>query len=438
MAASPKTRYTKSGRFHIAYQVIGDGPIDLVFVSPSVSHLECTWEHPLPATWLERLASFTRLILFDKRGVGMSDRVADHELPTLEERMDDLRAVMDAVGSERAAVFGASEGAAMSVLFAATYPDRTSSLLLWGACAHVPRRHREAMQAQEDEMERTWGDADALARERPDLAFDRTYLEWFAKLSRMAATPGAAVTYGRMNQQIDVREVLPVIRVPTLVLHRTGDPVIPIEAGRYVAERIPDATFIELEGTSHHPWVGDGDSVLGEIEQFLTGARHSREPDRVLATVLFTDIVESTEKVASLGDRAWRALLSSHDALMRKQIAEHRGREVTKAGDGFLAIFDGPARAIRAACSMRDAARRLGVEIRAGLHCGECELIGDDVAGIAVHIGARVAAQAAPGEVLVSSTVKDLVAGSTISFTDHGMKALKGVPGEWHLFAIAV
>jgi class 3 adenylate cyclase len=439
----PETKYAKSGDVYIAYQVVGNGPLDLVYVPGWVTHLEYGWEEPGLARFYQRLASFSRLILFDKRGTGLSDRVAESELPTLEQRMDDVRAVMDAVGSERAAVLGASEGGNLSVLFAATYPERTIALVTIGIYAKriwapdypwapTPEERQEWF----DTLERDWGGEVDLATLAPSAAHDPRFRQWFATYLRRSASPKAALAFARMNTQIDIRHLLPAIQAPTLVLHRTGDLDSNVEEGRYIGQRIPGAKYVELSGTDHIPWVGDADAVLDEIEEFLTGVRHVAEPDRVLATVLFTDIVSSTEQAAAMGDRRWRDLLESHNLLMKRELARFRGREVKSTGDGVLATFDGPARAIRCAQAIRDGVRGLGIEIRAGLHTGECEVMGEDVGGIAVHIGARVASLAGPGEVLVSGTVKDLVAGSGIQFADRGAHILKGVPDQWRLFAV--
>jgi class 3 adenylate cyclase len=438
----PETRYAKNGDVHVAYQVVGEGELDLVFVPGWISHLEYAWEEPSFARFLERLASFSRLIMFDKRGTGMSDREAG--LPTLEERMDDVRAVMDTVGSKRAAILGTSEGGNMSVLFAATYPERTIALVTFGIFAKriwsedypwAPTpEEREAWYA---ELEREWGGPAELGTLAPSRAADERFAAWWATYLRLGASPTAALTLARTNTQIDVRDVLPTIGVPTLVLHRTGDRDVSVEEARYIAARIPGARLVELPGEDHLVFAGDQDALLDEIEEFLTGVRRGPEPDRVLATVLFTDIVGSTERVAELGDRGWRDVLERHHAVVRRALARFRGREVDTAGDGFLATFDGPARAIRCAEAIIEAVHQLGLDVRAGIHTGECERVGEGVRGIAVHIGARVAAQANPGEVLVSSTVKDLVAGSGIRFEERGERALKGVPGAWRLFAAA-
>jgi class 3 adenylate cyclase len=442
----PKTRYAKSGDMSIAYQIAGDGPNDLVYVPGWVSNVETAWEDPPVARFLERLSSFSRLILFDKRGTGLSDRVPLNELPTLEQRMDDVRAVMDTAGSERAALFGASEGGVMCALFAATYPERSSALIVYGSYAKAlsdseypwGAAERETAEDFLEALAEVWDDAGGLLRVwAPGVADDEGARDRFGRYLRSGASPSAAVALTRMNLEIDIRHVLPVIRVPTLVLHRAGDGLISVEAGRHMAEQVPGARFVELPGEDHLWFHGDSGAILDEVEEFLTGARGVHEPDRVLATVMFTDIVDSTQRAVEMGDRRWRDLIGRHDALMRGQLERFRGREVKTMGDGFLATFDGPARAIRCACSAREAVRQLGIEIRAGLHTGECELIGEDVGGIAVNIGARVAAKAGSGEVLVSRTVTDLVAGSGIDFTERGAHALKGVPGEWRLFAVA-
>jgi pimeloyl-ACP methyl ester carboxylesterase len=441
MSDLPRTRYVKSGEVHIAYQVLGDGPIDLLWVPGFVSHLEYDWEHPRPARFFRRLASFSRLIRFDKRGTGLSDRVA---IPTLEERMDDVRAVLDATGSSRAALIGVSEGGPMSLLYAATYPERTSALVLYGSYArrawapdHPFGVTSERMRGILETLEKDWGASVAMEIWSPSMLGDEAYKQWRATYLRLAASPGAAISVMRMNMEIDARHVLPAIGVPTLILHRTGDRLTPVDQARHMAEHIRCAKLVELPGEDHTPWVGDTDALLDEIEEFLTGIRHGPEPDRILATVLFTDIVGSTKRAVELGDRDWRELLEQHHAIVRRQLARFRGHEVNIAGDGFLATFDGPGRAIRCAVSICREVRSLGIDVRAGLHSGECQVEDSKVEGIAVHIGSRVAATAKPGEVLVSSTVKDLVVGSGIAFEDRGMHALKGVPGEWHLFAVA-
>jgi pimeloyl-ACP methyl ester carboxylesterase len=436
---SPETHYAKSGDVNIAYQVVGDGRLDVVLVPGFVSHLESDWDEPRSAHFLERLASFSRLIRFDKRGTGLSDRPAG--LPDLETRMDDVRAVMDAVGSERAALFGYSEGGPMCCLFAATYPDRTTALVLYGTYAdrsgpdddYPWAATWDQRQAYADEVERTWGLESDLGTMAPNA--DAALTAWWRTRARASASPGAARALILMNSRIDVRSILPSIRLPTLVLHRRGDRDSRPEEGQYIADRIPDARFVELTGEDHLPWI-DADQIIDEVEEFLTGVRRGPTPDRVLATVLVTDIVGSSERAAELGDRRWRDLLEAHHALVRKELARWRGQEVDTAGDGFLATFDGPARAIRCACAIRDGLHALGLEIRAGLHTGECEIIGGKLGGIAVHTGARVAAKASPGEVLVSGTVRDLIAGSGIELEDRGVHALKGIPGNWPLLAV--
>jgi pimeloyl-ACP methyl ester carboxylesterase len=442
---TPETQYARSGDVNIAYQVVGEGPLDLVYVPGWVSNVELIWDEPAMAHFLERLASFSRLILFDKRGTGLSDRVSNDKLPTLEERMDDVRAVLEEVGSSRAALFGHSEGGNMCVLFAATYPERTSALVTLGSFAR--RRDPDddypwAPTAENREetaldFERNWGhlrpeDVEYYA---PSRLGDDQFVRNLERYLRRSASPGAAAALLRMNSYIDVRDVLPTIRVPTLVLHRTGDHDVDVAEGRYLASKIPGARFVELPGDDHWISAGNPDEIADEIESFLTGTRPAEELDRVLATVLFTDIVDSTKRAVELGDRRWRQLLNTHDAAVRRELERFRGREVDTAGDGFFATFDGPARAVRCAISIGDAVRELGLDLRAGIHTGECELDGPKVRGIAVHTGARVASLAAPGEVLVSRTVKDLVAGSGLDFVDRGVHELKGVPGEWRLYA---
>jgi pimeloyl-ACP methyl ester carboxylesterase len=438
----PRTQYARSGDLHIAYQVVGEGPLDLVYVPGWVSHVEQAWEEPSLARFLNRLASFSRLIVFDKRGTGLSDRVPNAELPPLEARMDDLRAVMDAAGSERAAVFGFSEGGNLSALFAASHPARVAALVLFGTFSKRLRTpdYPWAPTAAErrafcEEVERDWASGIDLARYVPSKLGDAAFLTRLSAYFRNAASPGAAVALLRMNSEIDVRGVLPAIHVPTLVINRTGDRSVHVEEGRYMAKQIPGARFVELPGEDHMPWVGDQDAILDEVQEFLTGVRPAREPDRVLATVLVTDIVGSTRHAMRLGDRGWSELLARHHDLVRRELGRFHGREVDTAGDGFLATFDGPARAVACACRIREAVTELGLEIRAGLHTGEIELADGQVRGIAVHTGARIAAAAQPGEVLVSSTVKDLVSGSGLAFEPRGAHALKDIPRAWDLFA---
>jgi len=444
----PETRYARSGDLNIAYQVSGDGPIDLVFVPGYVTHLELHWSIPSFTPFLEHLSSFARLIRFDKRGTGMSDGVSG--APTLEARMDDVRAVMDAVGSEQAAFYGLSEGAAMSILFAATYPERIAALAVRSA---FPRR----MWAPDYPWGRTEADyerevADALevfgSRERALAAIQRLGIftneeaGMFLQMMRFGTSPGALQALHRMNKEIDIRHVLPSVRVPTLILHGLEDTVVPIEVARYLAAQIPTSRLVELPGIGHLALGGPTADPIGqEIQQFLeevraAGGWEQTEPDRVLATVLFTDIVGSTTRAAELGDRAWRSLLEEHHRLIRRELVRFRGSELDVAGDGFFARFDGPARAVRCACAITEGVREIGLELRAGLHTGECELMDGKVGGIAVHIGARVAKEAQPGQVLVSSTVKDLVAGSGLRFLEQGTATLKGVPDEWRLYAV--
>lgn len=435
--AAPETRYTKSGDVHIAYQVVGNGPLDIVFVPGFVSNVENSWEDPGLAHFLTRLASFSRLILFDKRGTGLSDRLAS--IPTLEERMDDVRAVMDATGSQRAGLFGISEGGAMSTLFAATYPERVRALVLYGTYAHFSSwvLPPDRIQAFIDLVDKSWGTGETVRTFAPSRAQDDRFRAWWARFERLGASPSAVIALVRMNSEIDVRHVLPAIGVPTLVMHRAGDSRVNVGAGRFLAQHIPGAKYIELPGSDHVAWVGDIDSITSEVEEFFTGSRPHAEVDRVLATVLFTDIVDSTRRVSELGDQRWRLLLDRHDEIARREIARHRGREIKSLGDGFLATFDGPARAVRCAQEITGAARTaLGVEIRSGVHTGEIEVKGDDIGGIAVHIASRVAALAGAGQVLVSSTVRDLVAGSGLRFRDYGNRAAKGLPDDLRLFLL--
>jgi class 3 adenylate cyclase len=436
----PETRYAKSGEVNVAYQVLGEGPIDLVYVWGWISHLDFQWTDPTIASFLRRLASFSRLIMFDKRGIGLSDPVG--ATPTFEERMDDIRAVMDAVGSERAALLGFSEGAALSVLFAATYPERTTGLILYDGVlvgslvtnGLADPRWVEASRRIVDTIDR-WGEGETMRWIAPTLADNPAARRFWGMFERASASPGMARALWEAVQHADVRPALPTITAPTLVLHH-ADTQIPVTQGKLAAQLIPGARYLELAGRDHLPGAGDPEAIAGEIEEFLTGARPGGSPDRVLATVLFTDIVDSTRRAAEMGDSAWRQLLERHDALTRSHLERFRGREVKQTGDGFVASFDGPARAIRCACSIRDEVRELGVAIRAGIHTGECELVSDDLAGLAVHVAARVGATARPNDVLVSGTVRDLVMGSGIDFADRGRRELKGVPGEWQLFAV--
>jgi class 3 adenylate cyclase len=433
-------RYAKSGDVHIAYRVFGQGSHDIVLVPGTTSHVELYWELPVNAYMLRRLTSFARVIVFDKRGQGLSDRVGEQ---TIEERIGDVVSVMDAAGSERATIYGWSEGGPMSLLFAATYPERTASLVLFGSYASIQAAPWAITPEQWERftvaMEKRWGQGILVPLNAPSRATDEAFVRWGAQLERASASPGAIVALVRANYLIDVRHILPTIQSPTLIFHRVGDALVPVAAGRYLAEQIPGARYIELPGTDHMIQALDEDildRLLDEVEEFITGERQRLEPDRVLATLMFTDVVGSTERAVALGDTRWRELLTDFYATVRKELGTFRGRAVNTTGDGVLATFDGPARAIRCAQSILERVRPLGIQIRTGLHTGECELMGDDVGGIAVHIAARVQAKAEPDEVLVSSTVKDLVAGSQLRFADRGSHELKGVPDEWRLYAV--
>jgi class 3 adenylate cyclase len=431
----PKAQYAKSGDVRIAYQVVGEGPFDLVFVPGFISNLDLAWEEPYRARVWARLASFARLVMFDKRGTGLSDRTVG--VPTLEERMDDVRAVLDAVGSQQAALFGISEGGAMSLLFAATYPERTRALVLYGTYGHFrswvlpPDRIEAAL----DRMEKNWGTGDSLRLFAPSVASDETFKLAWARFERLSASPSAVIALMRMNSEIDVRPILPSIRVPTFIIHRQGDVRVNVEAGRFMARQIPNAKYLELPGSDHMLWTGETERIMDEVEEFLTGSRSAVESDRVLATVLFTDIVNSTKRAETIGDRAWHDVLDRHNALVRREISRHRGHEVRTMGDGFLATFDGPARSIRCALAINEGVEALGLQVRAGLHTGEVEMANGDLSGIAVHIASRVATMAKPGQVLVSNTVRDLVAGSNIRFHDEGSHPLKGLTERVRLFA---
>jgi pimeloyl-ACP methyl ester carboxylesterase len=423
--------------------VLGEGPLDLVLVPGFISHLDLWWSIPETTGFLRRLASFSRLILFDKRGTGLSDPVPG--VPTLEDRMEDLHAVLDAAGSERTALLGVSEGGPMSILYAATYPERTTSMVLYGSSPRfsdtgdfIPERREffARIRREVESLVDDWGEGRSVDVFAPSMAGDEGTKRTFGLFERASASPAMVGALFESWWDMDVTRALSVVSAPTLILHRVGDPILPVEAARYMAERIPGAKLVELPGDDHVPWLGGSEPLLDEIEQFLTGARQSREPDRVLATVLFTDIVESTKKASELGDRRWRELLESHDARVRRQVETHGGRVVKNLGDGYLATFDGPARAIRCACTLAEDAESLGIELRAGVHTGECETIGDDMGGMAVHIAARVVSKAGPGEVMVSSAVRDLVVGSGIEFAVRGSHELKGVPGTWTLLAV--
>jgi class 3 adenylate cyclase len=438
----PKTQYARNREVSIAYQVVGEGPLDVAVVPGFISHLDLWWTIPETTAFIRRIASFARLILFDKRGTGLSDPVAGPS--TLEDRMEDLHAVLDAAGATRPALIGISEGGPMSLLFTATYPDRVSSLVLYGTFSSfrdqefVPESHWAKMGELLEIVEEHWGEGLAIEWFAPNLAGSPTLRRTWGLFERAAASPGMVTALINSYTEIDVAHVLPTVQVPTLVLHREGDVAVPVEVGRMLARRIPSARYVELEGNDHIPWFGDRDRLLDEVEEFLTGSRHVPEPDRALATVLFTDIAGSTDRAAALGDRRWREVLERHHALVREELAAHGGREVKTLGDGFLATFGGPARAIRCACSIAEHSSSEGLDVRAGVHTGECELMGDDVGGIAVHIGARVAALGDAGDLLASSTVKELLTGSGFEFVDRGEHVLKGVPGNWRIYAVEV
>ncbi|HEY5942021.1 MAG TPA: adenylate/guanylate cyclase domain-containing protein [Solirubrobacterales bacterium] len=436
-----ETHYADSDGVSIAYQVYGDGPVDFVLVSGFVSHVELLAEDPATARFFRRLTGFSRLLVYDKRGQGLSDRPG--RPPTLEESMDDLRAVVKAAGFERPAILGISEGGPMSTLYAATYPDEISALILFGTFARMVETDDFPHGISDEQLDkwaslvrRDWGGPVALDVWAPSRVGDGEFERWWARLLRQGTSPAGAIALMDLYREMDVRSILPAVDVPTLVLHRLGDRMISVDQGRYLAASIPGARLVELPGNDHLPFAGDLDAILGEVEEFLVGGRVATESERALATILFTDIVGSTEKAAELGDLGWRQLLERHDAAVRRQLSLHRGREVKTMGDGFLATFDGPARAIRCASAVRDEVAGLGIEVRAGIHTGEVELIGDDVGGMAVNIGARIGALADPGEVLVSSTVRELVVGSGLEFEERGVENLKGAPGEWRLFAI--
>jgi class 3 adenylate cyclase len=438
----PKTRYARSGDVSIAYQVFGEGSLDLVFIPGFVSNVDHYWELPGPSRIFERLASFSRVILWDKRGTGRSDPV--DRVPTLDERTDDLMAVMEAVGCERAALWGVSEGGPMGLLFAAAHPERASALVLYGASPRFSAApgwewgwSSDEIRQRLDEIEHDWGEGALLSLFAPSYASSEPARLAWGGYQRNGASPRMARAVYQALCEIDCRDILPAVQVPMLILHVTGERVAHVEAARYMAQRIPGARMVAFPGQDHLALMFDPDPIVDEIEQFLTGVRHDEQPDRVLATVMFTDIVESTARATELGDHRWRDLLASHDAAVRQQLERFGGREVKATGDGFLATFAAPSRAISCACAVRDAVRPLGIDVRVGLHTGECETRGADVAGVAVHTGARVASLASAGEVLVSSTVKDLVAGSRIKFVDRGTHALRGVPGEWRLFAVS-
>jgi len=441
-------RYAKAGDVHIAYRTLGDAPLDLVFISGAISNVELDWDEPRYVSFMERLASAARVITLDRRGVGISDRVAS---PSLEDRMEDVRAVLDDVGSRSAVLFGFLDGGAMATLFAATYPDRVRGLVLyafeprrrwapdypWGLTPDAARRHLEDALGGWNDIERRG--REELAITAPGQTADEDLILWLGRWRRLSTSPGAFAEFRRVNLDVDVRHVLPAIRIPVLVVHRPDQKVVNGEVARYVAKQIPTATYLELPGRDLWPFLEGSAEMADAVVAFLRETTHAaleEESERVLATILFTDIASATERAAQIGDVRWREVLANHHRVVRQQLARFRGREVDTAGDGFFASFDGPARGIRCATAITEQVRSLGLEVRAGLHTGECEVVDGKVAGIAVHIGARVAAQAAPGEVLVSSTVRDLVAGSGLRFEDRGDQELRGIPGEWHLYAV--
>ena len=437
----PEIRYAKAGDIQIAYQVFGDGTRDLVVVPGWLSNLEILWEDPAYARFLRGLASFARVIVFDKRGTGLSDRVTDS--PTLEERMEDVHAVMDAVGSQRAALFGYSEGGPMCALHSVTYPERTAALIMHGS---YPRRVKSddfphgsdpaLIDAFLRSIERDWGGPVGIELRMPSVANDPSVRQWWARLLRMSASAKAALILTRCNAEIDIRHLLPAIRVPTLIMHATGDRTSPVECSRYMAKHIPGARLVEFPSDDHVPWVGCPDRVLDEMAQFLTGAHHVQEVGRIVATIMFTDIVDSTRLATELGDAKWTQLRATHNEVVRHELAASRGREIDNAGDGFCASFDGPARAIRCAGAIRAGIERIGLKLRIGLHTGECVLEPNRVSGVALHLAARVAAKAGAGEVVVSRTVKDLVAGAGIVFADLGAHQLKGFNDPWQLYRV--
>ena len=437
----PQTQYTKSGDVHIAYQVAGEGARDLVYLPGIFAHIELQWEEPSYARFLRRLSSFTRLIMLDTRGTGLSDHAV--QLPLLEHQMDDVTAVLDAVGSARAVLFGFSQSGPMAALYAATHPRRTEALVLYGAYASAAAKPDYPWGRSPDwikefhmALDSSWGRGAFLKDVAPSRQDDAAFRRWWGRFERYSSAPGNALAFGQAHVQDDVRDVLPTISVPTLVIQRPDDSYRDAGHGRYLASRIPEAKYVEVPGSDHLPYVGDQDAILDELEEFLTGVRPAADPQRVLTTLLFTDMIGSTKMVADVGDREWRNLLDGHRMIAERALERYRGRLIKTMGDGLLATFDGPARAIRCAADMRDSVRELGLHIRAGVHTGEVELLGEDVGGIAVHIAARVSALAVSDEILVSRTVKDLVAGSGIEFEDRGAHVLKGVPDEWRLYAV--
>lgn len=434
LISPPITQYAKSEGVHIAYQEFGDGPVNIVFVPGFVSHIDNYWSHPEFATWLERLGSFARVAMFDKRGTGMSDRVP--QLPSMDERMDDVRAVMDAAHMERAAIFGISEGGSLAALFAAHHPERCDALIVYGGFAQFGSWYptEESFQGLLDYIDTGWGSGESLPLFAPTYHDDDGLKMWWGRFERLGADPGAAINLMQMNSKIDIAEVLPTIHVPTLILHRSEDTTIDFDGGLQMADLIPGARLVELPGSDHLPFVGDTPlRIVDEIERFLTGGLARPEVDRVLATVLFTDIADSTARAAAVGDERWHNLLKAHDDIVREALSRHRGTEIKNTGDGFLVTFDAPARAIRCALSITQSVKALGIEVRAGLHTGEIHVVDGDIKGISVHIASRVSDVAKGGEVLVSRTVKDLIAGSGIELEPYGTFTLKGVPDEWDL-----
>ena len=441
MSPSPDIRYTKNGDVHLAYSVFGAGAIDLVIVPGFVSHLEAGLENAAFAKYVERLTSFARIAAFDKRGTGLSDRGTG--VDALEEYATDVGAVMDAAGFDRAAIFGVSEGGSIATLFTAMFPERISALIVYGGWPKVVRSDdfpigvpREVLDAGVDYIADKWGTGVGLSAWAPSIGKDPEERKWWARFQRLAASPNDVRSIIKMYQEIDIRHVLPVIDAPTLILHRKDDRMVPATSGRWLADHIPGAKYVELEGADHFPWTGDQEELIGQIEEFLTGARHAPEPTRKLSTVLFTDIVGSTQTAATMGDTAWRDLLERHDSMIRRTLDRFSGREIKSTGDGFLAIFDGPTAAIRGAQAISGGASGLGCAVRAGIHTGEIELMGQDIGGLAVHIARRVGDLAGPGEIWVSATVPGLAVGSGIEFTDRGTHDLKGVPGEWPLYSV--
>jgi pimeloyl-ACP methyl ester carboxylesterase len=446
---TPEIRYARNGDVAIGYTVVGEGPVDVAYLS-SFNNLEAIWDNPLYARFLRSLGSFARLIVVDRRGTGVSDRVSPDDLPPLEDLVDDLTAVLDSVGSERVVPFGVSDSGALSAMYASARPDRTSGLILHGATARGKQAADYPWQWSEEQWQEylatiwtQWGTPEyareSLAQYNPSLADDERMLAWWGRFQRLSASPSAIYAMDNLMREMDIRQLLPAISVPTLVLHREQDVIEDVGSGRYLAEQIADARYVELPGGDHFPWAGDQDAVVGHIKEFVDEVlkEHEESFDRVLATIMFTDMVDSTAQAATLGDRGWRQLQERHDGLIRAQLSRYRGREIDTAGDGVFALFDGPARAVRCASAICTSMKGLGVEVRAGLHTGEVQSSGDGVSGIAVAIGARVGALAGGGEVLVSSTVKDLVVGSGLEFEERGPHVLRGVPGEWQLFAVA-